>query len=352
MSEPTTDPSAAQASAPGTSQGAPDPGNPPPASTSSAAPAESGGRPLSKAEQKAAINAKLRAAGASDSPAAQDAKAPAEPAKPAEPAPEVQRSVAVISRLSAENRALKEQIKAAEAKSADQTDSVAALRVRVKADPGVLLDVFGADISADESKRLEAFNDAVIRRGDPARIAMSDQDRKIADLEAKLADRDAKDKERAAQASDERGRGNVQRAMTEGFKDGDVEVIPAGAYPYCEHLTKIGQEDAFGAVLAAAREMTIDFQKVNDREPSRKEVGEFIKISAETLEKHYRERVLAAQLPRKNEPEQRAKDPTPRTITSDMGSGGTAATKDRPMTKDERHAAIRAKLLKETATAV
>ena len=93
MSEPTTDPGAATASAPGTSQGAPDPGNPPPASTSSAAPAESGGRPLSKAEQKAAINAKLRAAGASDSPAAQDAKAPAEPAKPAEPAPEVQRSV-------------------------------------------------------------------------------------------------------------------------------------------------------------------------------------------------------------------------------------------------------------------
>jgi hypothetical protein len=329
-----------------------------------------GGPPLSKEERKAQIRATLKAAGASDSAAARGATAApvdivpdgkndtphgtsgAQNIPPGKiDAPAEARSVAVISRLSADKRALESRVKELEAKSADQTDSVAALRAKVKADPGVLLDVFGADIAEDETKRLEAFNDAVIRRADPTRVAQTAQDREIADLRARLDAKEKADQERASQASDERGRGNVQRAMVEGFRDGDVQVIPAGAYPYCEHLTKIGQEDAFGGVMLAAREMAVAFQESEGREPTRKEVGEFIKIAADTAEQHFRDRTIAAQLPVKTDTVTQAKDPTPRTITPDMSAGGTVARPSRTLSKEERHAEITAKLRKETAQA-
>ena len=303
------------------------------------------------------IRAKLAAVPADPAQAA-----PAETPKPAaDPTPEPKKpAVGAVMRLTSENSKLKSDLEALQAKlaAASKGETLDSLREKVKKDPAILFDVFGADLDADEQKRLAKFNDAVLNRADPAYKAQSEVDERIAKLERELEEARKGEQTRASQDRDAKARAHTAMVLTEGFKaeDGTAVIDPA-KYPYVNHLTKTGEVDAHAGVMYATRELASAFREKNGRDPTDREIATMIGIAASEAEAYFSKRAKNWQLP-SAEPapapvaDEPAARPTPRTIGSGLGSRAPGAVDTKHLSKSEKHALIRERLRRAQAQAV
>ena len=278
------------------------------------------------------------AAGATPAPASKT-PAPTEPDKP-KPA------VGAVMRLTAENTKLKAELDELRGKHdvLSKGETIAALRERVKKDPSVLLDVFGEDLDADENKRLERLNDAVLRRADPAYAAERERDERVSKLERE------RDEERAKNASfqqrevDDRGAAYTGKLLTGEEKGADGKpLFDATKYAYVNHLTKTGEIDAHRGVMFAVRGMGKDFEAANGRKPSDVEITEMVRIAADQAETYFAKRAKNWSLPQAEAPKTNA-PPIPTTIGSGMGARAAGVADPKLLTKRERHEAISQRL--------
>jgi hypothetical protein len=322
----------------------------PVAATPAAEPAKSG------KERHDAIRAKLAAATKTKPDGGTTVPAPAAAATPAAEAKKP--TVGAVMRLTSENTKLTNRVAELEGEIAKRSTSgdgetIASLRERVKKDPAVLFDVFGADIDEDETKRLAKLNDLVLERADPASAKDRETRSEVEKLKAKLAEKDAEDAKRAMSDRDRNARSHTAKVLTEGVKadDGSLLLDPA-KYPYVNHLTKTGEVDAHAGVMHATRDLAKAFREENKREPTDDEIVTLITIAADEAEAYFAKRAKNWALTQPD-PAAAASEPAkaveqarrvPRTIGSQMG-GHTPANPDKSkLSKSERHEAIRDKL--------
>jgi len=284
--------------------------------------------------------------------------APAPEAKPADAAPAADKpaeepkkpAVGAVMRLTAENTKLKarlDELETASKKSASG-ETIESLRERVKKDPAVLFDVFGADLDVDENNRLVKLNDAVLGRADPEHAKQREVLSEVEKLKKQLADKDAEVASAAERDRDHRARAHTSQVLTDGFKseDGKVVIDPA-KYPFVNHLTKSGEVDAHLGVMHATRELAADFRKTKGREPTETEIIGFISIAAGQAEEYFSKRAKNWQLPQAPattpapEPDQRR---TPTTIGSGLGGRAALGADTRQLSKREKHELIRQRL--------
>jgi hypothetical protein len=313
-------------------------------------------------DRHAEIKAKLAAAtktkpeGGTTVPAPAAAATPPTEAKKPE-ADAKKPTVGAVMRLTSENTKLTNRVAELEGEIAKRSTSgdgetIASLRERVKKDPAVLFDVFGADIDEDETKRLAKLNDLVLERADPASAKDRETRSEVEKLKAKLAEKEAEDAKRAMSDRDRNARAHTARVLTEGVKadDGSVLLDPA-KYPYVNHLTKTGEVDAHVGVMHATRDLAKAFREENKREPTDDEIVTLITIAADEAEAYFAKRAKNWALTQPApapvaEPAPAAESVrrVPRTIVSTMG-GHTPANPDKSkLSKAERHEAIRDKL--------
>jgi hypothetical protein len=302
-----------------------------------AAPAQTGDRPADSAATPAA---KTEPGKTDSAPAASTEP---EKAKPA---------VGAVMRLTAENTKLARELEDVRGKleAASKGESIASLRERVKNDPAVIFDVFGEDLDADENARLTKLNDAVLARLDPASAAERERDARIATLEKERDEERRKNAERDEQDRARSRREHTAKVLTEGFKDEIGEtIVDAAKYPWVNHLTKVGEVDVHAGISATVRDLVVEFQKAQKRNPSDAEIAKFIAISAEQAEEHFAKRAKnwslpsAAPAPAATPPAPERR-PTPTTIGSALGSRAPAGVDVTKLSKKERHALIRQRL--------
>lgn len=301
----------------------------------------------SAAEPEAKADAKP-----TETPAAEPKKDSQPPTtEPEKPKP----AVGAVMRLTAENTKLKGELEELRGKveAAGKTESLDSLRARVKADPAVLFDVFGEDIDADENGRWTKLVESIRDRQDPGNAAA----REVEKLKKQLAERDAKaaeeQKTKAEQERAARRRAHTAQILTEGFKD-EIEgaIVDASKYPYVNHLTKVGEVDVHAGVSATVRDMVVEFEQAQKRQPTDKEIAKFIAIAAGEAEAYFAKRAknwqLATPAPAAAPEEERR---TPTTIGSGFGSRQPPRVDKSQLSKKERHEEIRARLRSRTATA-
>jgi regulator of replication initiation timing len=301
------------------------------------------------AEIRAQLAAKT--APTAETPAADAKPADAKTTPPATTEPEKPKpAVGAVMRLTSENQKLKSELDEVRTKleTSSKGETVEALRARVKADPAVLFDMFGEDIDADEDKRWTRLVDSIRDRNDPASAGL----REVEKLKKELADRDAKAAEEAkARTESERAarrREHTAKILTEGFKDEIGEaIVDASKYPYVNHLTKVGEVDAHAGVSATVRDMVIEFEKAQKRQPTDTEIAKFIGIAAEQAETYFSKRAKNWHLEQQAAPpppaptEQRR---VPTTIGSGLGGRDPGGIDTKKLSAREKHALIRERL--------
>jgi regulator of replication initiation timing len=334
--------------------------------TPAAPAAETPAKPAVKLKGRAAhdaIRAKLTAAkaapagdkpadDASNAPAAGDLPAPAaaktQPA-PTEPSEEKKPAVGAVMRLTAENTKLKGQLEELQAKHevASKAETIEAFRERVKADPAVIFDVFGADLGEDGEKQWERLVDAVRDRADPSSAADRKALSEVEALKKQLADRDAEAAKRAEDDRAQKRRAHTAQILTEGFKDEIGEtIVDSAKYPYVNHLTKVGEVDVHAGISATVLDLVVEFQKSQKRQPSDAEIAKFIAISAEQAEQHFAKRAKNWQLPQAAAPAPATTETPerPTTIGSQLGGRDAGGVDTRKLSPREKHALIRERL--------
>jgi hypothetical protein len=343
-------------------QAAPAPAVTAPATTEAvSAPAETPSAAVAKKPAKtgAARHAEIReklatapAEGANETPAPEK-PVDAPPPEPEKPKP----AVGAVMRLTSENSKLKTQIEelqaaVTKANGSGNSETVAALRERVKKDPAVLLDIFGADLDEDETKRLGRLSNAWLDRADPESAKQREVLSKIEKLEQELQQEREGKKVLAQQDKDGRARAHTAKVLTDGHKadDGTVVIDPT-KYPYVNQLTKAGEVDAHAGVMYATREMADAFREKNKREPNDTEIVTMIGIAAGEAEAYFAKRAKNWELPGAAPPP--AEEPptkrTPTTIGAGLGSRAPSAVDTSGLSKAEKHALIREKLRRAQA---
>lgn len=303
-----------------------------------------------KGDRHAEIKAKLAASQpATETPPADGETPTPEPTKPTEPEPK-KPAVGAVMRLTAENTKLKGDLEAAHSKleAASKGESLEALRERIKKDPAVLFDVFGAELGEDEGARLAKLNDAVLDRADPTSVARREAMTEVDKLKAQLAARDAEVAKVAAEQRDSNARAHTAKVLTEGHKadDGTLVIDPA-KFPYINHLTKTGEVDAHAGVMHATRDLAAEFRKEQKREPNDAEIATMIGIAAVEAEAYFSKRAKNWTLPQLVPTEQTpapTERKTPTTIGSQFGRRSPGLVDASHLTKAERHEAIRQRL--------
>lgn len=253
-------------------------------------------------------------------------------------------------RLTAENTKLTNELAEVRAKleAAGKAETVESLRERVKKDPAVILDIFGADLSEDENERLTKLNDAVLARLDPESAADRERDSEIAKLKKALADKEKTDAERAEQDRARARREHTAKVLTDGFKDDIGEtIVDSSKYPYVNHLTREGVVDVHAGISATVRDLVVEFQKAQKRNPTDAEIAKFIAISAEQAETHFATQAKKWQLPTVAAPPAAvapAARETPTTIGSQLGGRTPGEVDVSKLSPRQRHALIRERL--------
>jgi hypothetical protein len=278
-----------------------------------------------------------------------DSKAPAaKAATPTEPSEEKKPAVGAVMRLTAENTKLKSQLEELQGKieSAGKAETVESLRARVKKDPAILLDLFGADLSEDENERLTKLNDAVLARLDPAHAAERERDERVAKLEKELEAERAEKSKLTQREKEQARREHTARTLTEGYKDEIGEtIVDSAKYPWVNHLTKVGEVDIHAGISNTVADLVRAFIAAQKRNPTDGEVAKMIAISASEAEEHFSKRSKNWQLPQAAAPAQAmpSAPERPTTIGSSLGgrAGGVDASKLSPR---EKHALIRERL--------
>lgn len=285
--------------------------------------------------------------------AAIEAKPVATP-EPEKPKP----AVGAVMRLTAENTKLQGRIDELTTKleAASKGETVESLRAKVKKDPAVLLDTFGADLDEDETKRLVKFNDAVLGRSDPAYAKDREIRSEVDELKKQIAERDAALATSNSKDRDARARTHTATILTEGHKadDGTLVIDPA-KFPYVNHLTKAGEIDAHAGVMHATREMATDFRTKQGREPTDAEIINMIGIAASEAEAYFAKRAKNWSLPAapvaaaETDEDAPAERKTPTTIGSGFGSNRAGTVDKKQLSKAEKHELIRDRLRKASA---
>lgn len=279
--------------------------------------------------------------------AASEAKKDSQPAttEPEKPKP----AVGAVMRLTAENTKLKGELDDIRGKleAHGKTESLEALRARVKADPAVLFDVFGEDIDADENNRWTKLVESIRDRSDPGNAAA----REVEKLKKQLAERDAKaeadQKTKAEQDRAQRRREHTAKILTEGFKDEIGEaIVDSSKYPYVNHLTKVGEVDAHAGISSTVRDMVIEFETAQKRQPTDAEIAKFIGIAAGEAETYFSKRARNWQLTQPAPaPVTQTEEPRrPTTIGSGFGGRDPGGVDTSKLTAKQKHDLIRQKL--------
>lgn len=281
-------------------------------------------------------------------PAAEGKTAPAKDAA-ASTEPEAKKpAVGAVMRLTAENTKLTNELAEVRSKleAASKAETVESLRAKVKKDPAVLLDLFGADLSEDENERLTKLNDAVLARLDPAGAADRERDAEIAALKKQLADADKAKAETAEQEKARARREHTAKVLTDGFKDDIGEtIVDSSKYPYVNHLTREGVVDVHAGISATVRDLVVEFAKAQKRNPTDAEIAKFIAISAEQAEQHFAAQARKWQLPNAATPAPAPTETRPAVTTIGSGLGNrTGAVDTSKLSPRERHALIRERL--------